>query len=176
MTFATALGIVLQLEGGAAFTDDPDDPGGPTKWGVTAETWRQAKQEGIIQDKPLAEATRDDAEAIYFSMYWRRVGADRLPAPLNLCVFDAAVNQGVAAAARLLQRTLRLDQDGVIGAETLSAAAHATRETAIAFLSARLQAYDDTGRRTVSGMKFVDGWRRRVLRLWRECVLDERAA
>ena len=42
-------------------------------------------------------------------------------APLALMHFDAAVNHGVGAAIRMLQRVAKVAIDGEIGSETLSA-------------------------------------------------------
>jgi len=124
--FEHCLAHVLRIEGG--YGHDPYDPGGPTNLGITLATlaaWR---------NQPLTEQSHPDllaalqslsvteAGAIYHARYWVPSLASRLPQPLAVMHFDAAVNHGVTGAARLLQTALGVDVDGEIGPVTLRAA------------------------------------------------------
>ena len=60
---------------------------------------------------------------IYRDRYWLPASCPELPAPLALFHFDAAVNHGLAGAARMLQEAVGADVDGEIGPETLAKAA-----------------------------------------------------
>lgn len=117
--FDRCLAEVLRLEGG--YADDPRDPGGPTKFGVTRATLGEAlgRPASAEEVRALSQA---EAAAIYRRLYWAPMGGDALPAGLDLLAFDTAVNMGRSTAARLLQRALDLKADGVIGAETLGRA------------------------------------------------------
>ena len=117
------------MEGG--YGDDPADPGGPTNRGITlAElvAWRHLRLDesnaGALQDE-LKRITADEVSEIYLQNYWRPSGADRLPAGLDLMHFDAAVNQGVGTAIRLLQRAADTSPDGEFGPLTGAAVAAA---------------------------------------------------
>ena len=147
MTFDDALRVVLLHEGGATVTDDPRDPGGLTKYGISQRAF---------PDLDIRALTEADAGAIYRARYWDAVKCDSLPASLRLVMFDMAVNMGVGKAATLLQKAVGVAQDGVIGPNTIRAAERLP--DAVARLSAeRALAY--------SGMRGFDvygrGWLRR---------------
>jgi lysozyme family protein len=115
------------MEGG--YTDDPYDPGGPTNLGITlgdlarykgVELTAQSVGELKAELKQLPAAT---AERIYRDRYWQPGCCADLPPPIALMHFDAAVNQGVKAAARMLQQAVGVEMDAEIGPITLAAVA-----------------------------------------------------
>ena len=63
----------------------------------------------------------DEVEAIYRANYWEPVRADLVLPPLDMVLFDTAVQHGPKRAVILLQRAVSVDADGVFGAATLSA-------------------------------------------------------
>lgn len=85
--FGSAVSFVLAQEGG--YVNDPADPGGETKYGISKRSYPYLD---------IASLTVDQAKAIYYTDYWEASGADRLPMPLALVVFDTAVNTGVGHA------------------------------------------------------------------------------
>lgn len=118
--FEAALPHVFRHEGG--YADHPRDPGGATKYGITSATlsaWRGAR----VTATDVRRLTRAEAGAIYRAPYWDAILADDLPAGVDYCVFDAAVNSGPGRAARWLQAALRVPQDGIVGPVTVAAAA-----------------------------------------------------
>jgi lysozyme family protein len=119
-SFEAALPHLFRHEGG--FADHPRDPGGATKYGITPATlaaWREAN----VTRTDVRRLTSEEAGAIYKARYWDAVRGDDLPAGVDYCVFDAAVNSGPGRAAKWLQAAVRVAQDGVIGPRTLAAAA-----------------------------------------------------
>lgn len=50
----------------------------------------------------IKNLTREQADKIYFEEYWLATGCDKLPWPLNLIVFDTAINFGVTNAKNYL--------------------------------------------------------------------------
>lgn len=89
------LSEIIRREG-SAFTNDPVDPGGPTKYGITLRTLRQARgPDTTVHD--LQELTEAEARDIYAWLYVQpfetTYGGD--PDLLHLIV-DGAVNHGVA--------------------------------------------------------------------------------
>jgi len=126
---------IVRREGG--YVNDPDDPGGPSNFGVTIGTLRAAQMDldadGDVDTDDLRRLTHAQARKIFIERYYERPGIGNLPEPLEASVFDMYVNAG-ANAVRILQRLLvdmgqRIDVDGAIGAQTADAAA-------IAFASA----------------------------------------
>jgi len=122
---------IVAREGG--YVNDPDDPGGATKYGVTIHTMRRLGLD-LTGDDQVTEAdvrvlTRAHAVSIFVEHYFRRPKIDKLPVPLQASVFDMYVNAG-ANAVKILQRLLgdmRIDVavDGVIGPQTIDAAKQA---------------------------------------------------
>ena len=124
---------IVAREGG--FVDDPDDPGGATKFGVTIHTMRRLgldlTGDGDVDVADVRAMTRERAEAIFIEHYFRRPRIDALPQALQASVFDMYVNAG-GNAVRILQRLLRemgqeVAVDGVIGPQTIAAADAAWR-------------------------------------------------
>lgn len=112
------------------YTDDPDDPGGKTIWGITEATARDHSYTGDMRDMP-----RETAERIYSAGFWRPIRGGELAAlshPLAAEVADTAVNCGPGRAGRWLQQALNalnndaelypdITVDGAIGPATLQA-------------------------------------------------------
>lgn len=101
--FGQALQHVLAFEGG--FSDHPDDPGGATNQGITQkayDAWRRSK---VLDVRSVKRIEPLEVEQIYFDLYWLKVGAHQLPAPLAFVMFDAAVNHGVGRALAWLAET-----------------------------------------------------------------------
>jgi lysozyme family protein len=119
---------IVAREGG--YVDDPDDPGGPTKFGVTIHTARRLgldlDADGDVDAADVRQLTRQQAVEIFVREYFERPRIGMLPEALQPSVFDMQVNAG-AQAVRILQRLLRdmgleIAVDGVIGPETARAA------------------------------------------------------
>jgi uncharacterized protein (TIGR02594 family) len=161
--FEFALAHVLKLEGG--WSDDPFDPGGPTNKGITLGDFARHRRVSVTAqnfEAMKAELRRipdGTVRDIYRTRYWQPGRCADLPQPLAFMHFDAAVNQGVAGSAAMLQEALGVDVDGEIGPITLSAAR--TRS-----LSDTLEAYADIRRRRYRSLthfwRFGRGWLRRV--------------
>ena len=113
-------GLVIALEGGAKYTNNPKDRGGPTKFGVTLRALAD-RRGGPVTAEDVQALTLAEASAIYRAVYWASVRGDQLPAGVDLIVFDAAVNCGRGRAVTFLQAALRVPADGVFGPQTLRA-------------------------------------------------------
>lgn len=161
--FAVALAAVLEFEGG--YTDDPFDPGGATNKGITIAEFARAK--GVSLDPSTAPSLKAGlrdipdtlVRAIYFADYWQAASCPSLSPGLSLFHFDAAVNQGVGTAARMLQQALGVEADGEIGPLTLAAA----RDSNSAEVLARYAGIRRVRYRSLSTFwRFGRGWLRRT--------------
>lgn len=152
--FAKAIDRVLAHEGG--YVNDPMDRGGETNWGVTRNTARSAGYTGSMRDM-----TRDQAKAIYKRLYWDGVKADQMPFAVAYQVFDAAVNHGVSAASKLIQRAVGVNDDGVIGNNTLRAINSRTvQNVLLEFNGERIRFYTAIAKPQFD--RFGKGWMNRV--------------
>lgn len=107
--FLNFIPFVLEHEG-STYENDPDDPGGSTKWGIDIAS------HPFISIVDLKNLTKEQAEQIYFdSIYngklvcresqrtdWQKVNAEHFIPKLGEAHFDAAVNTGLARAGRFL--------------------------------------------------------------------------
>ena len=125
---------IVAREGG--YVDDPSDPGGATKHGVTIGTMRRLgldlTGDGKVDAEDVRRLTPDRAEAIFIEHYFERPGIATLPSVLQPSVFDMFVNAGTNAV-KVLQYVLRdmgqdLAVDGRIGPRTRAASEAALSE------------------------------------------------
>lgn len=155
--FELALGLVLEHEGG--YVNDPADPGGETIYGISRRAHPAAWANG-------APSVRQ-AAAIYRADYWDPIRCDELPAGLAVFLFDTAVNVGCRQAARLLQRVLRVTDDGVIGPMTIKAARAAEQDGLLSRLAAeRLAHYAALS----TWQRFGRGWSARTVATAMACA------
>ncbi|WP_424833745.1 holin-associated N-acetylmuramidase [Ruegeria sp.] len=122
-----AMGIVAR-EGG--YVDDPDDPGGPTKFGVTLHAMRRLgmdlTEDGSITRADVRALNKEQAVEVFLRYYFEAPRVAMLPEALQASVFDMYVNAG-SQAVKILQRLLRemgfdIAVDGAIGPETAAVA------------------------------------------------------
>lgn len=109
MTFKDAVRTVLNIEGGEI--NDKYDHGGETKYGISKAAY---------PDLDIENLTIDDAESIYKRDYWDKLALDNLPPFLHLPMFDSAVNCGVIESVKFLQQSLRVNDDGILGPQTIA--------------------------------------------------------
>lgn len=104
-----AIEWILETEGG--YANHPHDPGGETKYGISKKSY---------PNLDIRNLTKEQAREIYVRDYWNKIKGDDLPCPLDICVFDMAVNSGVSRAVKVLQSEIGAGQDGIVGQETLT--------------------------------------------------------
>ncbi len=115
---------IIRREGG--YVNDPDDPGGATKYGVTLGTLKRLgldiNSDSRINRRDVQALTRAQAAEIFKKQYFEAPKIGMLPAPLQPSVYDMYVNAG-ANAVKILQRLLgefgfNTLADGAIGPNT----------------------------------------------------------
>ena len=124
---------ILNAEGG--FVNDPDDPGGPTNYGVTLKTLNKLgldlNQDKRVDIADLKQLSSTQAVQIFVQDYFYKPQIDQLPHMRHAPVFDMYVNAG-SHAVKVLQRTLilfdmEITVDGLIGPITIVATQMAAR-------------------------------------------------
>jgi len=146
--FHRAVQIVLEHEAG--YVDHPDDPGGETNFGISKSRYPQLD---------IKNLTKKDAVDIYRRDFWDACRCDEINWPLNLYLFDSAVNQGVSKAITVLQVAIRVKVDGVLGPKTIEAA-NASTDIGTDFMAERALSYS---RLALFGV-FGRGWMRRLFK------------
>lgn len=159
--FDEAFDFVIAREGG--YVNHPNDPGGPTNFGITLETlafWRGER----VTAEDVKRLTKDEAKMIYQVRYWKQVACDKVNSDkIATLLFDQAVNRGPKTAARMLQKVCGVDDDGVIGPKTL-AVINTSLELplGLAFIKACQNAYVDIALSSKAKSVFLKGWLNRT--------------
>ena len=111
MNFDTAFDRLMAHEGG--YVNDPKDPGGETKWGVSKRSY---------PDLDIKNLTKDDAKAIFRKDFWDRINGDKVPDGVAWQLADFAYHSGPETAVRYYQRALGVADDGQWGPVSQAAA------------------------------------------------------
>jgi lysozyme family protein len=104
---------------------------------------------------------QETAQDILYSEFWLPIRGDELPFPLAYQLFDISTHSGPSRAVSLLQETLKVAKDGILGPITMRAAQSAdTLPTCKALLLSRHEF-----QRKLPAWKtdFGAGWARRNL-------------
>lgn len=151
--FAGAVQTTLVAEG--VLSDNPNDHGGLTKYGITQASWdiyrRPAK--GSMLPASVRDITRDQAIQFYYTEYWVKPGLHAMPAEIAPAVFDFAVNSGVRRALayyKLLK--LQGHEQGV-----------ALRRARNNYVAMRGRFLMNVCQRDHSQITFVEGWYNRII-------------
>jgi lysozyme family protein len=150
------LNFTLRWEAG--FVNHPNDPGGPTNFGITQNVlagWRGQP----ISLTDVKNMPRHEAADIYRANYWAAIRGDDLPAGVDLAVWDYGVNSGPTRAIKALQGALGVEADGFIGAATIDAAAKANPDSIARKVCEQRQAFV---RRLDTYKTFGKGWESRI--------------
>jgi lysozyme family protein len=146
MDFDTAFSRLLGNEG--AYTNNPNDPGGETKWGISKRSY---------PTEDIANLTEDQAKAIYLRDFWNPIG-DAHPA-IKFQVFDFAVNSGIQTAIRKLQAAIGVADDGHWGPVSAAAlAAMEVNDVLMCFIARRLRFWTSLS----TWSTFGKGWANRA--------------
>ena len=170
--FEQAFEEILGFEGG--YSDDPDDRGGKTKFGITEATAKKAGYKGDMKDLTL-----DMAKKMYYDLYWKQWGYDKITDHrIAIEMFDQAVNMGPVTANKNLQKAYNLldrgkagdlKVDGIVGSMTLTYINRYPYQNDLMQLLNILQAkyYIEIVESNPSQDKFFRGWLQRTKVNWR---------
>jgi hypothetical protein len=78
---------------GTKYTNDPDDPGGETRYGID----KRSHPKEDIKNMTAARASQ-----IYWDEYYEKYRCGNLPEPMDWILFNACVNCGWGRASKLL--------------------------------------------------------------------------
>lgn len=150
--FEIAVKFVKEAEGG--LTDDKDDPGGLTNFGIDQRSHPNVD---------IRNLTWDAAKQIYYKEYWLASKADKVPFPACISFMDCVVNVGITQTNKFLQRIVGTKDDGYIGPLTLKAVESYAdpKNLAEKLIDARQTFYNNLVLKREGLRKFLKGWTNR---------------
>jgi lysozyme family protein len=133
-TIELALPVIFKHEG--LFVNNPNDPGGATKYGISLRFLKSLKDidhdgflegdldhDGDVDLSDIKDMTMDQAANLYRVYFWDKYGYSRITDQiLATKIFDLAVNMGSIQAHKLAQRACWalngykcINDDGLLG-------------------------------------------------------------
>lgn len=157
-TYLKFIDRLLDHEGG--YVNDPSDPGGETKFGISKRSYPQLN---------IAMLTRESAIHIYQRDFWEPINGDAFNPAVAFQLLDSAVNSGIHQSLRFLQRVLGVADDGHFGPVSRSALeGRDVNDLLLLFLAERLE--------FMTKLKNWDnaskGWARRIAKNLRYAAED----
>ena len=158
-SFDDAIDATLKHEGG--FVNNPNDPGGATRYGISQRSF---------PDEDIANLTLDRAKAIYRKNYWPAIYDKIVHQSIATKLFDTGVNTGMTPAVKILQEALYacgdvgIIVDGKFGPRTL-ASVNNMEPNGLLFQMRTIQAayYEHLMDKNPKLRVFAKGWSRRAL-------------
>lgn len=172
--FEQAHAFVAHWEGG--LDDDPDDPGGITKYGVCIRFLKDLHRRnasflgsigiiGPITKETIRELTREQAKKIFRFEFWPDdFAAMSINHPrMAFAAYDTAVNMGMDYARKLVQRAVGTVADGKWGPKTRAAIVEASDLIGFdSMLEIRRSRYHEIAEKRPASKKFLRGWLNRA--------------
>lgn len=158
--FEAAMAFVWEFEGG--YSNDPDDPGGATNFGITLATAKanglDIDGDGDVDVDDIKQMTPEASLAVYKDKYWNPLFNVVSDLPWNVAVvaFDAAVNCGVSRAKKWVADAMK------------------SGNPVKAINNYRRVHYSDIISRNPTLAKYRNGWNRRVNELEKLVDIEER--
>lgn len=172
--FEYAVSFVMKNEGG--YSDDPDDAGGTTKYGVSMNLVKELVDLGEINLSPheifnfVRDLSKKDAKAIYRKFFWIPNNYGQIVSPdVAAKCLDMSVLFGAGTANRAIQRATRaavgteLKEDGIIGPRTLNAISCCVIVVLIAVLKSEMACLARSSKAR-NRDKYIKGWLERAYR------------
>tara|TARA_R110002167_G_C12324473_1_gene619471 strand:+ start:156 stop:635 length:480 start_codon:yes stop_codon:yes gene_type:complete len=151
--FDEIIKVVLEHEGG--YVNDPDDPGGETRYGISKRAY---------PDENIKDLTIERAVELYFRDYWTKYRVGDLPDRLRHIYFDMCINMGAGRATKVLQESCnsknseKIDVDGGMGPATIKAVSNVEPFRVRSF---RVMYYAELVMKKPKMEKYWVGWFRR---------------
>lgn len=170
--FDKAIKVVLAHEG--VFSNDSNDSGGATKWGISLRYLKDihldVDKNGEIDAQDVTKLTEKTAIMIYKKNWWDKFNYEKIKDPVIATkVFDLSVNMGSKQAHKILQKSINdllkndVVVDGVLGKKTFDAAN--SIKGPILLMNIRMESsdfYEEIVKEKPSLHKFLNGWLNRA--------------
>lgn len=173
--FDYAVNIILKHEG--RFTNDKDDPGGATDYGISLRFLKSygidINDDGQINLEDIQDLDRDKACDIYRKYWWDMYGYNDIGHLLIATkIFDMAVNMGAHQAHKLTQRATNclgytLKVDGILGVKSKGEINEVCRngryeDLMCELIEEQISFYEDLVDAKPVLKKYLSGWKNRA--------------
>ena len=170
--FKAAMVVILRHEGG--LSNDKDDAGGITKFGISLRYLRAEHlcENGDCKGDPneVIHLTQTEADQIYFHDWWTRYHYNKIiNANVAIKLMDTSINTGASQAHKLMKRALNtinkplIEVNGILDNETINRINQIEPDGLIeAFIVQEEDFYLDIIKRNPSLSFFKMGWMARA--------------
>lgn len=153
---------LAKAEGGR--TNHKDDAGRETWYGVSS-----AFLDGIGKVGPI---TKEEAKHIFYDYFWEPTGCQDMDPIAGWAYCDALVNHRPGPAAKMLQHSLEVTVDGMVGPATREAARSVNRKTFMErYRVYRMRFYVKICKGNPSQLSFLVGWTDRIHLLYQSMLI-----
>lgn len=163
LNFDYAVSKIFEKEGFDQVTNDPDDSGGLTKWGISKKEYPYLDIEAL---------TIQEAKDIYNKYYWAPLGCEFIHSDkLAMELLDFGVNAGTYMAIKCIQKALNLIQypvtiDGRMGPNTVQKINEAIidyeQSLFMGLIGFEFQHYYSIVSQNPKKLRFIRGWLARL--------------
>jgi len=139
------------LENEGLLSNDPNDTGKLTKYGISQKAY---------PNEDIQNLTLERAKELYKRDYWDKIKGDSIyDQTIAESIFDFAVNSGVGTSSKLSQRVIGVQDDGIIGANTIASLNSFNEKLFIPlFTIEKIKRYRDICLKNSDQKKFFFGW------------------
>lgn len=156
-SFDDACLVVQKHEGG--YSNDPDDHGGATNFGITMKDLATFRGHGVTEDD-VKNMKFDEAKLIYKAFYWDVMKLDQIyDSKLQTIFLDQGILHGPQSCIRIIQRVMKMPSDGIMGPLTIGAVNFTNSKIfAKKFIFWLQNSYVDICVNEPSQLRFLKGW------------------
>lgn len=166
--FDIALKTILCHEVGntpnGGLVDDPADPGGATKYGISLRFLKDhdidLDHDGDIDADDVRGLNPEETAKLYRQFFWDATHGDYFTdQAVATKLFDMAVNMGPKQAIKLMQKAATVDDDGALGPQTFKALEGAVVPVLLQNVERHLaDFYNGIVAYRPRSAKFLEGW------------------
>lgn len=164
--FDVAWNHLMATEGGGVYANNPKDPGGATRWGITLDTLRHYRNNYQLSGTDVLNLTENEAKEICFAGYFEPLGLLEVKdAALAIILLDQGFNRGVDRIRHQLSELAELSGHGIISNAEIIKLMQWNKDLQTQFLVRSVEVYVNLCKNQ-DRLIFLRGWINRVLRLF----------